>query len=761
MAKVTDFGLAQARAAVQAAPRQTHPGQSQIVPGVAQWTLAYRSPEQATGQPLSSKTDLWSWALTLLEMFLGERRWKTGEIVSLGLEGYLTREARRAHVLQIPEPLVEFLRSCFQVAPADRPEGLLAAATSLRAIYEQVLGEPYPRGLPELATSIADDLNNRALSLLDLGDESQAMQFWKEALQGDPRHLETTYNHGLLRWRRGKMTDEELVDEFDQVRNSTGGSQRAGYLLALVNLERGDVNTSQTLLEEASQQVASEPQVQESLDRIRLGEVPNSGWTQSFSGHTAWVTAVKLSEDGSKAVSTRFDGTLRLWDTESGQCQQLLRTHQEVGSGVMSSMTGAGMLAISGLALSADGTRVLVGNIDGLRIWEILTGEGGEPLQGHEGAIRSVCLSAKGSLALSGGIDHTVRLWDVASATCRHILKGHTASVNAVDLSPDRQWAVSASDGRTIRLWKVSSGRCRRILRGHTGPVNAICFSNDGCRLLSGSSDGLVRPWDTTTGKCKRIFRGHAWALLVRGVNAVHLSTNGWCAVSGGADNTVRLWEVDTGRCLRTFHGHRASVNAVYLSANGRKAISGSSDGLAALLTLPPERARYCHFQVSRPKSYAEVMEIQKELERLLRLANEAFDREEYPSALAYLRQARQLPGCQRAMTAVDRWQAMSLVCSRTGLRSAWLRRTFNAYTACFSADGSKGLSVEESGSTCCWNVGDGTRLRSFDEPSGPASSIQWSSDGRWALCCTAGGMVKVLNVASGTCFRTLEGHSG
>ena len=41
-------------------------------------TPAYCSPEQANKQELSRKTDIWSWAVSVLEMFTGEVCWQSG-----------------------------------------------------------------------------------------------------------------------------------------------------------------------------------------------------------------------------------------------------------------------------------------------------------------------------------------------------------------------------------------------------------------------------------------------------------------------------------------------------------------------------------------------------------------------------------------------------------------------------------------------------------------------------------------------------------
>ena len=78
-AKLTDFGLARARgmsggAAVPA-------GQSILV-SMGGMTPAYCSPEQAAHQPLTRRTDIWSWGVSVLEMLVGEVTWLAGQAAS-------------------------------------------------------------------------------------------------------------------------------------------------------------------------------------------------------------------------------------------------------------------------------------------------------------------------------------------------------------------------------------------------------------------------------------------------------------------------------------------------------------------------------------------------------------------------------------------------------------------------------------------------------------------------------------------------------
>ena len=77
-AKITDFGLAKARAAAGELV-MADAGRSILV-STGGMTPAYCSPEQANNEPLSRKTDIWSWAVSVLEMLLGEVCWQSGAL---------------------------------------------------------------------------------------------------------------------------------------------------------------------------------------------------------------------------------------------------------------------------------------------------------------------------------------------------------------------------------------------------------------------------------------------------------------------------------------------------------------------------------------------------------------------------------------------------------------------------------------------------------------------------------------------------------
>ncbi|MEM2582431.1 MAG: serine/threonine-protein kinase [Candidatus Caldarchaeum sp.] len=143
IAKVSDFGLARARAAGGELP--TVSGGSVLV-SCGGMTPAYCSPEQAQRQPLSRKTDIWSWGVMVLEMFTREVTWQSGVLAPYVLEEYLKRQSG---TLTMPRELADLLRQCFQRDPNKRPKTMLEVAEALKGIYRKVTGREYPRPTPE------------------------------------------------------------------------------------------------------------------------------------------------------------------------------------------------------------------------------------------------------------------------------------------------------------------------------------------------------------------------------------------------------------------------------------------------------------------------------------------------------------------------------------------------------------------------------------------------------------------------------------
>ncbi len=293
-------------------------------------------------------------------------------------------------------------------------------------------------------------------------------------------------------------------------------------------------------------------------------ERPGGPLERILRGHSGSVSAVSVSSDGLRAVSGDYDGTVRVWDLESGSECHVLEGHTDWVRGV--SVSSDGRVAVSG---GSDGT---------VRVWDLESGSECHVLEGHSRPVNAVSVSSDGLRAVSGGDDGTVRVWDLESGSERHVLKGHTDWVNAVSVSSDGLRAVSGGHDATVRVWDLESGSECHVLEGHPsgllGGVLAVSVSSDGRRAVSGGDDGTVRVWDLESGSECHVLKGHTdW------VRAVSVSSDGLRAVSGGDDGTVRVWDLESGSECHVLEGHSGYVRAVSVSPDGLRAVSGGGDG--------------------------------------------------------------------------------------------------------------------------------------------------------------------------------------
>jgi serine/threonine protein kinase len=78
--KVLDFGLAKAFSAPEPAPDLSTMTVSGTIGGLILGTAAYMSPEQARGQPVDKRTDIWAFGCVLYEMLTGCRAFARGTV---------------------------------------------------------------------------------------------------------------------------------------------------------------------------------------------------------------------------------------------------------------------------------------------------------------------------------------------------------------------------------------------------------------------------------------------------------------------------------------------------------------------------------------------------------------------------------------------------------------------------------------------------------------------------------------------------------
>jgi len=710
-AKVTDFGLAKARAV---GGEQSVSAEQSILVSSGGMTPAYCSPEQATGEKLTRRTDIWSWAVSVLEMFTGEVTWPSGTVAPVHLQALRRGVADDQVVPRVPERVAVLLEHCFQEKADSRPKDMSVIADDLQAIYCHTTGATYPREIPKAAEALADNLNNRAASLMDLGKNDAAQKVWEEALRLDASHPESTYNFGLLKWRSAVITDEKLIIELKAIHNA---SWLPNYLLALVQCERGDHESALKLLKAVAvpEQLAAHVDLllRSARKHTPRGRVCLATFKPKDRGLLG-PTCVGLTPDGrhvvagfSSAVNT--PGQVMAWNVATGECLWRSKEHAD---------------SVRSLSMSSDGQLVLTASDDGtLKLCEVRTGKAVRTIktERRHRTWRSVSLGSGSRYVLCGGTT-VLEIWDLFSGECVRDFEEleSSESINSVALSGDGRYALSgggAEDTQTasLRLWDTSDRGCIRVYEGMEDNILAACFTPDGRFILAAGRDHSMQVWDVNSSRPVGAFVGHTQAVC-----SLCVSPDMRYVVSGSGDHSrhvgrVTIWEFATRRCLCTLEGHARQVLAV--AAHEPLAVSASADGTIKLWSL----AWNCRAPqiLSRSRNVHTASATTDNYHQALATARVAANRGDWVSAASAIRDARAQDGCDTRPEVLAEWRKLYIRLPKDSLRNAW-------------------------------------PVASFSPPPAEGQSVILTDDGQHALSIGLDGL-KLWDIVSGKCTNKAE----
>jgi WD40 repeat protein len=270
-----------------------------------------------------------------------------------------------------------------------------------------------------------------------------------------------------------------------------------------------------------------------------------------------------ISPDGRHYLETSSDGTVRAWNTATGESRTYV-----LQDPVISAVVAGTPHAPHILTLCPENTA---------RLWDATTGKAlGPPLR-HDDTLNVAALSPDGRTVLTGG-EGAARLWDGTTGKLLAPRLNHTGPVYRAGFSPDGRTALTLGDDGTVRLWNTAAGDPLAVPVAHQGAITAWAFSPDSRLLLTGSADKTARLWDLVAGKQVGKPLRHQDA-----VSAAAFSPDGKTIVTGSRDKTARLWEAETGKPLGEPLPHTGAVLAVAFSPDGGAVLTGSEDGTARL----------------------------------------------------------------------------------------------------------------------------------------------------------------------------------
>ncbi|MBN1654911.1 MAG: DUF4062 domain-containing protein [Deltaproteobacteria bacterium] len=300
--------------------------------------------------------------------------------------------------------------------------------------------------------------------------------------------------------------------------------------------------------------------------------------------HDSSVSHAALCSDGQHAVTSSFDGTLRIWNLRDGRNVHILEGHRE---------------PVFTFALSPNGRLIASGGRDStLRLWDLASGAAlgfcnllgrGEPRRRkkpksladallaniNSSGILDVAFACDGTYLLTTDTHSSgIRLWRTDTLQPVAVL-GDGSPVQALALAPDARHCALAQLGGAITIWELPAARLLLRLDGFAassrpfGQPPALAITSIG-HVVCGWHDGTIRAWDIYSDKSFVIddnsTAGHARSIVV--------SDDGGIVAASRGKTTVDIWEMATGQRVRRLIFEDPHV-VFALSTDGKTIASG------------------------------------------------------------------------------------------------------------------------------------------------------------------------------------------
>jgi len=263
---------------------------------------------------------------------------------------------------------------------------------------------------------------------------------------------------------------------------------------------------------------------------VVLWQVNPNKTLETIEAHSGPVWTVDLSADGNTLVTASDDGKIKVWDVSVKAVIKLELDNE--GS-------------VKSAALNAAGNMIVTGDRMGnVKIWDIrdLTVKKPTKIFKHAGVINGVAFSPDDTTIASISSNKETILWEVATGREQVKLKGHSGPEYGVSFSRDDAVGLvaTASWDHTVRIYKVNNGEFVRAINTGDEGIWSVAFSCCGRILATAGQDGLIKLWDIETGEEDQRFTRHKGT-----VHAVRFTPDGKSLISGGRDGTVRLWKIN------------------------------------------------------------------------------------------------------------------------------------------------------------------------------------------------------------------------
>lgn len=553
--KLVDFGLA------RTADDQSNLTQSGAIVG----TPSFLAPEQARGEPVDHRADLFSVGVVLYQMITGKSPFARANLMAT-LHAVTLEEADPPAEFDaaIPTALSDLIMKLLDKNPEQRFQTADDVIEYLQPIDKQAEPNSKPTS-PQVTTATPFRLTGRGKALVAIAAAAlvlvMAAVIYVKTDYGTlvvkaGKDFEVTADHQTITIR-DKKTDRKLTVSVGQVKPLPSGD----YVIRVKDndglkfstkefkiLRGGDEDLVVSMLPPRPTTTDPAPSENDFVpgnpisplaivqNPIELNgeKVPYTIATVAPFGQT--LTSVR--PDGQQVASFSADGAIRIWDSKTAKLQGIFFG------------PSAGPVSGELLVWNSDGDRLATTDKNN-DLWVLATdsGEMSEVHTAQQATLKSFAWSPQGHHLAASFDDGSFRIWNSESWELLPVMQHLEQSQFNFAWSPDGKTVATTLHYKPhLYLWNVDSGTARQLTSpdstGHHSS-HAMTWSPDGSKFASISSGSKVSVWNLANGQIEQRFTAEYPNCVAWSEDGTMLAAG--CSSPSDGSNLI-VWDVNDGQ---------------------------------------------------------------------------------------------------------------------------------------------------------------------------------------------------------------------
>ena len=285
------------------------------------------------------------------------------------------------------------------------------------------------------------------------------------------------------------------------------------------------------------------------------------------------LTAAKFSPDGESIAAGASDGSVWVWDVETGELQYSFDELSNWVSPLLYSPDGSKGAAFACREYDLDQTYLcLQGDFV---VWDTETGDILQRFEEHKRRIFASSFLPDSIHIISYDGNDRVFMWDAETGEVQYSLYlGNPLRLQGIS-NDGSKMAVYNEETDNLSLFDTQTGRYSHRLEGDIDPAysafSALVFSPDDTYAAVIDRNDMIWVWDAETGDWLNTF--DAAYFLTR----IAFSTDGETLVEG-YEGDIRIWNFHTGELVQTSELHNRRIFFVGYFPDGEHIISLTDD---------------------------------------------------------------------------------------------------------------------------------------------------------------------------------------